>query len=213
MAIVPRGDSPSAFFGDLYAVVLGLGLVLGVEQVVDLSRDGIPVSPRDLALFFAYLNFAFALAHASVRYLQLAYGEEGLGPLRKGRVVADLILGIGHFLLLIALPLFISRPSTFLWTTVLLLLGRPVRDWILRWGRHPTHDFDRKVAAVHLVCLAFLILTILIGQSIGAGSRDLVLRAGAVIASVLFGMGSYLFAFEFFFPSGSRADPGASPQA
>ena len=99
-----RNDStPVAFFEELYAIVVGLGLALAVEQVIDLNRSGLPVATEHIPVFLGYLNIAFALAHASVRYLQLAYVESALGSMSRGRVVADLVLGVGHFLWLMAL--------------------------------------------------------------------------------------------------------------
>lgn len=203
MSLVARGNTTS-FFEELYAIVVGLGLALGVEQVIDLRRDGIPVDPKHLALFFAYLNFSFTLAHASVRYLQLAYLDSELGRLRRGRVVGDLVLGVGHFLWLIVLSFLISRPDMFLWTVIVLLVGRPVRDGVLAIAGRPRLDFDRKVAVVHIAVILMLLGVLLIGQLVGEEARDLFLRGGGVLASIVFGLGLYLFAFEFFFPAEDR---------
>src|SRR3712207_3630169 len=106
--------APTGFFEELYAIVVGLGLAVAVEHVVDLDRDGIPVALGEIPLFLAYLNIAFALAHASVRYLQLAYSESAVGALGRVRVIADLVLGVGHFLWLIGLSFLIGRPVVFL---------------------------------------------------------------------------------------------------
>ena len=78
------------FFEELYAVVVGLGLAVAVEQVLDLGSDDV-VSLENVPLFLAYLNLAFPLAHASVRYLDLAYSEDQLS-FGRSRVLGDLVL-------------------------------------------------------------------------------------------------------------------------
>lgn len=195
----PR-ENPTAFFEQLYAIVVGLGLAVAVQQVLDLGRDGIPISLEDLPLFLAYLNIAFALAHASVRYLQLAYGESLVGPLGRGRVVADLVLGVGHFLWLIVLSLLIGRPDAFLWATVLLLVGRPLRDEVLRLRGRERLSFDRSVSVIHGVTIVCVLVTLTVARLTHGPAELWVLRTGGLIASIVFGLGLYVFAFDFFFP-------------
>lgn len=200
-----RGANPVGFFEELYAIVVGLGLALAVEQVIDLDRTGLPFATEHVPLFLAYLNIAFALAHASVRYLQLAYVDAALGPLGRGRVIGDLVLGVGHFLWLMALSFLIGRPIAFASVTIVLLIGRPLRDGFLMLGKRSRLDFDNKIAIVHLVTIAVLVVTILMGLA-NAETETLFLRSGVLVASLLFGLGTYVFAFPYFFPSTGSPD-------
>lgn len=204
--------SPVTFFQELYAIVVGLGLALAVEQVIDLDRSGFPVTAEHVPLFIAYLNIAFALAHASVRYLHLAYLDGSLGVLGRARVIMDLILGVGHFLWLMTLSFLLTRPRVFAIVAVVLLVGRPLRDGFLMLGRRPRLDFDRKVAVIHLVTIAALLVTLAIGLVTTADAELWTLRVGTLVASLVFGLGMYTFAFPYFFPATDAGEePATSP--
>ena len=200
-----RGETTTVrFFEQLYAIVVGLGLALAVEQALDLERSGIPVSFEQLPLFLAYLNLAFPLAHASVRYLELAYVDRVVGTLSKGRVLRDLALGTGHFLLLIALSLLISRPIAFTYGAVLLLVGRVGRDVILWLIGHRLLEFDRKVARIHSVTVICLLVSGLGAQLVAGDGEAWAARIGTLAASFVFALGLYLSAFTFFFSNEDR---------
>ena len=204
MSIARGEDTPVTFFQELYAIVVGLGLAVAVEQIIDLERTGLPVATQHVPLFLAYLNIAFTLAHASVRYLQLAYVRTELGSLTRGRVVADLFLGVGHFLWLVALSFLITRPNAFAYVAILLLIGRPLRDGFLMLVKRPRLEFDRKVALIHLITIAALLATLLVGALATPDSQLWTVRLGALIASLFFGLGMYVFAFPYFFPTGGQ---------
>lgn len=201
---IERTDTASVgFFEALYAVVVGLGLALAAEQVIDLQHRGVPVRSQHLPLFLAFLDIAFALAHSSVRYLQLAYVQGEVGVLRRGRVLGDLVLGVGQFLLIIAMALLITRPATFAVVVIILLLGRPARDLLLQMGGRKTLEFDRVVRLIHIVTVAIVAVT-LIAASLARGSVGIwIQRGGVLTASLVFGLGMYAFAFDFFFPRSS----------
>ena len=207
MAVVRSERSTTGFFQELYAVVVGLGLALAVEQIIDLGRTGVPVDLEHVPVFLAYLNIAFALAHGSVRYLELAYLERRLGPLGKGRVVGDLALGVGHFLWLIVLSFLITRPVAFACTAILLLVGRPARDGVLVLGRRERLDFDRKIATVHLVTIAVLGAGLLVSRLAGQDAEAWVMRTVTLAASLVFGLGLYVMAFADFFPFTEEISP------
>ena len=186
------------FFEALYAIVVGLGLTFAVEQVVDLERSGFPIAFVHLPLFLAYVNVAFPLAHASVRYLDLAYVERALGAWDRTRAVSDLGLGTGQFLFLIALALLVTRPVAFGVLAIILLVGRPVRDGLLRLTTRPTLDFDRTSAVVHLATIAAFVVVLVAGRIAGEG--ETVARWGLFATSYIFPFGMYLAGFSFFFP-------------
>ncbi len=51
--------NPLRFCEQLYAVVVGLGLALSANHVVQFSQRGVPVDAKHIPLFVAYLAFAF----------------------------------------------------------------------------------------------------------------------------------------------------------
>ena len=187
------------FFEELYAVVAGLGLALAAEQIIDLGHGTVPIVWDHVPVFFAYLNLAFALAHSSVRYLQLAYEEGLLGPPSKVRVLVDVVLGVGHFLWLIGMSFVITRPVVFVWFAMALLLGRPARDGILRVAGHDRLGFDDKVARVHLIAIAMFGIILAAAQLVP--DDGWLLRIAILVVSAAYGLGLYITAFDHFFGS------------
>ena len=195
-----HGEATSIrFFEQLYAIVVGIGLAVAVEQIIDPGRAGSPIAFEHVPVFIAYLNITFALAHSSVRYLELGYEDGLLGALGKGRVLADLVLGVGHFLWLITLSFLVTRPVLFVYVAIVMLVGRPIRDGILRLAGRKTLAFDDKVAVVHVVTVAFLGATLLTTELSGTSGDAPVFRGAVLVASLLYGLGLYLTAFPFFF--------------
>ena len=201
MAVTGEDRTGTGFFQELYAVVVGVGLALAVEQIIDLGRSGVPVDIGHVPVFLAYLNIAFALAHASVRYLEMAYVNRQLRSLGKGRVIADLVLGVGHFLWLIVLSFLITRPFAFAYGAIALLIGRPVRDALLALGGRDRLDFDRKVAIIHMAAIGLLAAGLVVSEFTPEDAQTWVMRVTILGASLVFGLGLYLFAFTYFFPT------------
>ncbi|HEV3473492.1 MAG TPA: hypothetical protein VG408_09885 [Actinomycetota bacterium] len=100
-------------------MIVGLGLALSAEQLIDLERSGVPVRWEHVPLFTTYLALALPFSHASVRYLDLTYLGRSVGATRT---VADIIYGGGNFIWLIALAFFVSRPVVFGWSMVICSL-------------------------------------------------------------------------------------------
>ena len=187
------------FFEELYAIVVGLGLALAIEQIVDLDKDGLPILVEHLPVFLAYLNIAFPLAHSSVRYLELAYVDKDAGALSKQRVLGDLALGMGHFLFLLSLSFLVTRPAAFAGSALLLLIGRPARDVLISLGRGTVLPFDRKVAHIHVLAMILLGITLIAAAPLNDESEVWTARIGILITSLIYAIGLYLWAFEYFF--------------
>lgn len=105
------------------------------------------------------------------------------------------------FLWLLTLSFLITRPIAFTVIAIVLLIGRPTRDIILRLAGHEWLDFDRKVATIHLVTI--LALAIGLGAALAApsSSEELVMKSVTIVASLGFGLGLYLWAYDHFFPA------------
>jgi len=61
----PHPDEPIRFFKDLYAVVVGVGLALAAEQIVDLDKSGVPIKWEDVPMFIAWISVALPFATSS----------------------------------------------------------------------------------------------------------------------------------------------------
>ena len=105
-------ESPARPLKDVYAVALGIALVLAVEQIVDIEREGAPFTFGLLPAFFAFVATAFALYHWAVRVVDISYVEDQRARSRRA-IVTDLLVGSTEVLLVIALSILISRPTAF----------------------------------------------------------------------------------------------------
>ncbi len=92
-------------------MVLGIALVLAVEQIIHV-RGGTSLFEGRLVLpFLAFVGLAFSIYHWGVTYLDRRYGA-GEVPSKPG-VFVDLLIGITELLALIGLSILLSRPVVF----------------------------------------------------------------------------------------------------
>jgi hypothetical protein len=207
------GGDPVRFFKDLYAVVVGVALTLAVEQLVDLHREGVPIRWEHVPLFISWVSVAFPFAHIFVRYLDVLYGKRIEGGAGRGLAMGNIFVGATHYLWIIALALFFTRPLVYGYALVLFIAGALVRDLFLR--RHPRawhSDLERRVAPVFVVTtLGWLAVMVFSQLALDGSTRDWTIRGGVLALSLVFAFGIYLRAYDYFFvptPEGPTDDPG-----
>ena len=105
--------NPVRHLQEVYAVVLGVALVLAVEQIIRVESDGSPFRGRLVLPFLAFVSLAFSIYHWGVTYLDRRYPDQGGGSLSRPGVFVDLLIGTSELLALIALSILISRPPVF----------------------------------------------------------------------------------------------------
>lgn len=196
-----RPEDPIRFFKDLYAVVVGVALTLAVEQIVDLDRSGVPIRWEHAPLFVAWISVAFPFAHIFVVYLDDAYERRREGVSLRGLWTGNIIVGAAHYLWIIALALFFTRPFVFGYGLVLFMGGVMARDLLLRV--HPRgwlSDLERRVGPVFALATAGWLVAMLACQLLAHGSAQTWAIRGSVLAiSLGFAFGVYLRAYDHFF--------------
>ena len=202
-----HADEPLRFFKELYAVVVGVGLALAAEQLVDLDKTGVPVRWEDVPLFVSWIAVALPFAHVFVRYLDFAFGRHAEGASGRGLAFGNIFFGAVHYIGLIALALFLSRPLVFGWTLVIFVGVVLIRDAFLRL--HPRGwlaDVERRVTAVFLWTEVGWLVGLLVAQAFFDGSaRDWFIRGVVLAVSLVFAFGIYVRAYDFFFGTGPSA--------
>ena len=195
------GGDPVRFFKDLYAVVVGVALTLAVEQLVDLERDGVPIRWEHVPLFISWVSVAFPFAHIFVRYLDVLYGKRIEGGAGRGLAMGNIFVGATHYLWIIALALFFTRPLVYGYAVVLFLAGTLIRDLVLRMHPRAWHsDLERRVAPVFILTTVGGLVVMLVAQLALEGSmRDWTIRGGVLALSLVFAFGIYLRAYDYFF--------------
>jgi hypothetical protein len=200
--------NPIRFFQELYAVVVGVGFALAAEQIVDLDKAGVPIRWQHVPLFIAWIAVAVPFAHVFVRYLDVAYTMRVAGqPVGRALAVGNIVFGAGHYLWIIALALFVTRPFVFGYGLVIFLAGVLARDLFLRM--HPRGWLSKVEARVSMVFFLAMVgwLAVMVVAQLGfeGSSGDWVARGGVLAVSLTFSFGVYLRAFELFFgPSDGR---------
>ena len=170
----------------LYAVVLGVGLGLGVERVLGTGRGGIPIRWGDFPLFLAFAVVAFAFYHLSVRYLDLAYdGSEERKEARR-RVVRDLVLGGTQLLLVVALSVFIDRPATFAYTLLLLFIVNVAGILLLRGLGAAPMPVERYALPTDLAGIGLLTVVLVATAAFieSPETDDIVLTVAAAVIAI-----------------------------
>lgn len=206
----PGGTSranPGRHLQDFYAVVLGLGLVLAVEQIID-AGEGAPVEWSGVPLFMSFATLAFSYYHGSVRYLDVMYGPDS-PPLRRGRIASDLIAGDVDLTLLIALAALSSRPFYFTGLLVGLTgfeIGRVgVMAWLLPGDQITTleRDFTRITAVALLPLIAILLVGLRITD---AETQRLVTGVTVFLLMIARTLMSYRRFFDFYFAGAAEGE-------
>jgi hypothetical protein len=196
-------DEPIRFFKELYPVVVGVALALAAEQIVDLHKGGVPIRWQHLPLFVAWIAVAMPFAHLAVRYLDFTYGrrEEGEG-VGKVFTLSNVAFGAGHFLWLIALALFVTRPFVFGYGLVIFFGGVAVRAAFMRV--HPRGwlaPVEERANLVHAGCIAAWLMVLVVAQlGLDGEPQRWVVRGGVLAVSAAYPFLLYLTSYDLFFP-------------
>lgn len=199
--------NPLRFCEQLYSIVVGLGLALAAEQVIDLGRPGVPVLWERVPLFVAFLSVAFPYAHGAVRYIDLAYVEGGLGPIPPARAIADVLLDGARMWWLIVLSFFVSRPLVFAYVLIFLLLTGTGRTVLSRATHTPSRsDLETNLDRINGVMLLLTAVIVAIAQVGFEGpNEEAVVRYGILTAALIYPVAFYIGSSEYFFPTAGRA--------
>lgn len=195
-------NNPGRHLQDFYAVILGVALVLAVEQVVDAASESAPIDWRSIPLFGAFAVLAFSYYHGSVRYLDVMYEAEG-PELSKVRVYSDLLIGAVDMMLLIALSILVSRPLYFLGVITLLFLFGVVRVGILKRFVPADQIFQLETdfAKMHLVLIpAFVALFFYARTTESVDSQRLLVGIPVMTMVLIRSILSYRRSFDLYFP-------------
>ncbi|MFN2544271.1 MAG: hypothetical protein ABR600_06840 [Actinomycetota bacterium] len=204
-------DEPIRFFKELYPVVVGVGLALAAQQIVDLRRSGVPIRWEHVPLFVAWIAVAMPFAHLAVRFLDFTYGRRELGAtVGRAYTLGNVAFGAGHFLGLMALALFVTRPFVFGYGLVIFLGGIVIRAALMRV--HPKGwlaPVEERANLVHAGCIGGWLVVLIVCQLFLDGSAQTwVARGGVAAVGIAYPFLLYLSAYELFFPGEVEAPAG-----
>lgn len=188
----------------MYAVILGVALVLAVEQVIDIGAEGSPFCGRLFLPFFAFVSLAFSIYHWGVTYLDRRYADQAAATRSRSSVFVDLLVGTSELLALIGLSIFISRPVTFAFGVVILLVFEVVAGLVLNAAGNYRQlgPFPRTYLGINLVTVALLGVALLslevTTEQVGDVPAGLVVFVASIArTAVFYGLGfGVLFAGE-----------------
>ena len=186
---------------NLYSVVIGLGLSLGMYNLVDASQSPIPLKGKLLPFFGSYLVTLIPFYHGALRHLDARY-IEGVDP-NAIALLGDFFVLFLESCIFFALALLLSSPSYYTCALVALFIVDSVWGGVSRMlfsSARPESQwaFLNAIIAVVLVVLLALMhgLPPKIPDPTGA---DL---AYAVLAiSIGRTVVDYRMTWKFYFPS------------
>lgn len=198
----PGAENPGRHLQDFYAVILGVALVLAVEEVVDSASASSPIDWSLLPLFFAFGALAFSYYHGSVRYLDLMYSPNG-PQLSRLRIYSDLLIGAIDMMLLIALAILVGRPLYFVSALTILFIFEVARVFALKRFLPSEQIFplETEFALIHVVLVPLLIAIFVIGRFFEeTETQRLIVGIPLMILMVGRSVVSYRRSFELYFP-------------
>jgi hypothetical protein len=199
----PRGAShPGRHLQDFYAVVIGVALVLAVEEIIDSSDASSPIDWTSLPLFLSFALLAFSYYHGSVRYLDVMYSDEG-PELSRLRIYSDLFIGAIDTMLVIALSILISRPIYFLTVLTIMFVLEVLRVATLKRFLPSEQIFplETDFMVIHLALIPIFAGIFFVARSVGSAEAErLVVGIPLLVLIVVRSIFSYRRSFELYFP-------------
>ncbi len=193
---------PARHLQEVYAVVLGIALVLAVEQVIHVGGEGSPFRGQLVLPFLAFVSLAFSIYHCGVTYLDRRYADRTAGTRSRSGVFVDLLVGTSELLALIGLSILISQPPTFAVGVVIVLGFEVIAGLVLGAARNyeTVGAFSRtylwlNLASVALLGLALLTLRVISPATFEVAAGPVAFVAAVARTAVFYSLGfSMLFA-------------------
>ena len=193
---------PARHLQEVYAVVLGVVLVLSVEQVIHVGEEGSPFRGQLVLPFLAFVSLAFSVYHWGVTYLDRRYTDRMATTRSRGGVFVDLLVGTSELLALIGLSILISRPSAFAIGVVIVLAFEVVAGLVLGLvrnyqglGAFPRTYLWLNLVTMGLLGLALLTLRVISPATLEVAAGPVVFIAAVARTAVFYSLGfSVLFA-------------------
>jgi heme/copper-type cytochrome/quinol oxidase subunit 4 len=193
----------------LYSTVVGLGLSLAIYNLIDVTRETVPIKWELLPFFFTLLITLIPFYHGALRHLDVTYIEEGGKQIRKGALMFDFLALFVESCLLLALAVLIVKPPFFAWGLVVLLAFDTVWSFIAHLGfsQEMKPKAELRWAIINLVTVIILSVYLVAFDFIPPlrYETDLKIWVGILGISILRTVMDYWLCWDFYYPS-SLAD-------
>ncbi len=155
----PRENSVKQL-SELYTVVIGIALSLGIYGVYNESPDSIPVNLGYLWNFFTFLILIVPFYHGAVRHLFATYVEKGGSTrVKEGALLIDFFLLFMEGCLFVIMAASVTKTVMFAWVIVGMLILDSI--WgVLAWiasltGAH-SQNAEKVWAFLNVICAGIL---------------------------------------------------------
>jgi hypothetical protein len=188
---------------NLYTVVMGVALSLGITNVIDPLRGLHSVTITSFMLFSAFLVTLVPFYHGALRHLDDVYIENENDHIRDLAFVLDFMLLLLHGIAFVILSLLIQVPNHFAWALIGLLLIDVIWGVFVHFASSTKDNYiaEWKWSVINLI---FILLSAwyLIGNDIFL--EDIVephkLATPILIICLVRTLIDYAWAKEFYFP-------------
>jgi hypothetical protein len=188
---------------ELYTVLIGLSLAFGIDKIINLTADKLPVYIERLPLFFVYLAFVIPVYHGAMRHLDVSY-IENINKKPLALIFDFIILFIeGCFFLL--LSGLVQYTNKFIYVLFILLFIDIVWAIIAYYGF--TSDKIEKRAVATWGIMNFFTLVLLTGGVLFFKCVDsskypveFYIKIYALIIMLIRSTFDYVLCWEFYYP-------------
>ena len=186
----------------LYSVVIGLGLSLGITNLVDANRAPIPLRLGLLPYFASYLVTLIPFYHGALRHLDATYIEKGGKQARSGALLLDFLVLFIESCLFFALAVLLPSPQLYAWGLVSLLSVDIVWGFLAHVA-FSNAGSELKWAYINLITVVLLsVVLILLGAfPPSAGAADGNLAVVVLIVSLGRSAVDYGLNWHVYYPS------------
>jgi hypothetical protein len=198
-------DSPQAssvrHLESLYSVVIGLGLSLGMFNLIDASRTPIPIKPNLLLFFLSYLATLIPFYHGALRHLDARYIDIGSANPQSLALLGDFLVLFFESCIFFALALLLPSPGYYTLALVALLVVDAIWGFISRVA-FPSAKPESHWAYVNVITAVVLVvvLALMHGFPLIPGASSPALAVVVFAISLGRTVIDYRWTWDFYFP-------------
>jgi hypothetical protein len=188
---------------NLYTVVIGAALTVGVAGTIDVNKGLESISRVAILLFVAFVATLLPFFHGALRHLDDAYIENESHHIKAGALIIDFALLFMHALAFVILSQLLKKPADFAWLLIVVLSIDVVWGLFAYFAASSTTKLsaESRWAIINFFFIVFVLLYLL-NQKIyvGWGGDSTTLAALIAIACAARSVFDYLWCRDFYFP-------------
>jgi hypothetical protein len=192
---------------ELYNVVIGVALTIGIYNSVDTSISPFPLKFDQAINLLTFIVLLVPFYHGAVRHLFATYVEDGgSSRIKNGALLADFFLLFFEGCVFVMLASVLNKTETFAVVLIFLLLLDSLWGFLagLAFTGAQAQHAERIWAMIN-VCTSVLIIVLLVfGEDVFI-TKPMLSQAALLAIIALRTVLDYFFSWNFYFPKPSAS--------